>query len=794
MDVLLQDVRSGLRQLRRHRASSLVAVLTLALGVGVSTALFSVIDATLLRPLPYPHPERLVTLNVAVAQPGREPFSPSPAFDDLRTWEQSRDVLDIVAGVGSVFGGSVADGPKPRRVDVTRYTETYLPLHGVTPLLGRAFTAEDLDPAAPLVAILGYGYWQNDYGGRADVLGKTMRLDDEAAIIIGVLPPTFDAATPVALPLRIPAAEQSRRGTGRVSVQARLQPGVTLEQAQAVLSSRMPQETLRDGSKAEVSVVVTSRLEQALGRVTASVQVLAAAVALIVLIAAVNVAGLLLARGLGRAPEMAFRASLGAGRWRLVRQLLTESALLAVPAAALGIAFAWVTLDLLVANLPLTAPANAPIAINRSVLAMTLALLVPITLLFALLPALRLSRTGTGLLTHGGRQVGAALSRRGGQALIAAEVALAVVLVAGAGLMLRSFARIGAVDLGFEPNGLMTMEVLPLESSAAAQMTYYDSLLERLRARPEVEHAGIVDNFPLLGVTSFTSAVVEGKSSSVTVFDVMPGYFETIGARLREGRLLSATDQRSGFRGAVLNESAAKLMFPGVSPIGRTFLMSGKEAWVVLGVIADIRQGGPLAVARVPAQVFFPFSLSGRDLRTAATVVVRGRGRVPGLGQAVRAEAETVGPKVLVESVRSADERFGQVVSTPKRRAVLFSLLGGFGLALALVGIFGMTAYAVHRRTAEIGVRMTFGARPAQILRTIVRDAAWPIAGGTALGLLAATFATRAIQSFLFETTPTDPATLAAVAVLLGGAGCLAALAPAIRASRIDPVSSLRTE
>ena len=469
MDAFLQDMRFGLRQLLRQRGSSLVAVITLALGIGVSTAIFSIIDATMLRPLPYPNPEQLVTVNPEETMPDGRVSRATPSMEDMRTWQKSDDVFVQVAGYGSAFRGRVVEGETPERIEVAHYTEDYLPMHGVTPLIGRNFTKEETDPGSQLVALLGYGYWKSRYSGRQDIVGQTVRFDTEVATIIGVLPAWFNAKTPVVLPLRTPLAEYSRRGTGRVSVYARLRPDVTIDQARERLSARMPIRALPNGQQtSNPRVAISSRLESALTYSRTTVNVLAGSVGLILLIACVNVAGLLLARGAARQSELAVRASLGAGRGRLMRQLLTESAVLALIGGALGVLLAWLSLDAIVANVPLSMPTNSPVTLNLTVLAATLALLVPTALLFGLWPAIRLSRVQVGsVLARTGRQRGSALSRRGGQLLIAAEVALAVILVSGAGLMIRSFMRIAAVDLGFARNGLVVMDVLPLDQNPA---------------------------------------------------------------------------------------------------------------------------------------------------------------------------------------------------------------------------------------------------------------------------------------------------------------------------------------
>jgi putative ABC transport system permease protein len=795
MDALLQDIRYGFRQLLRQRGSSLVAVVTLALGIGVSTAIFSVIDATMLRPLPYPDPEQLVTVSPEETMPDGRVSRATASMEDMRSWQKADDLFLMVAGTGSAFRGRIVEGAEPARIQVSHFTEDYLPMHGIAPLIGRNFARDDTDPGAPLVALLGYGYWKSHYGGREDVIGQTVKFDTEVATIVGVLPSWFNASTPVATPLRIPLAEYSRRGTGRVSAYARLRPDVTIDQARERLSARMPGRTLADGKKSTLRVAMSSRLESALTQYRTTINVLAGSVALILLIACVNVAGLLLARGAARQSELAVRASIGAGRGRLIRQLLTESVVLALIGGALGILLAWLSLDAIVANIPLSMPSNSPVALNLKVLGATAALLVPTALLFGLAPAIRLSRVRLGsVLARGGRQRGSALTRRGGQLLIAAEVALAVILVSGAGLMIRSFLNISAVSLGFTRDGLVIMEVLPLDRNPAVHQEYYTSLLQQLRTIPGMKSAGVVDNFALGGGTSFSSISVAGKSSGTTVFEVTPGYFEAIGATLKAGRWPTDADSASGGRGAVISELAARTFFDGFA-VGREFTRAGadKAPWTVVGIIQDLRHGGPLSTREEP-QVFFPLQVSEYDLNTAMMVVMRPSSSSRGLADELRRVAQGVGPRVLVERTRTGEELFGDRVLTPRRRTVLLGLLGGLGLTLALVGVFGMTAYSVTRRTAEIGVRMAFGARPGQVVQAMVRDSAVPIAIGTVLGVGGAVLATGVIKSFLFATAPNDPMTLSIVAIALATTGCLAALVPAMRAAKVDPASSLRAE
>lgn len=788
----MEDIRYGIRQLVRQRGSSCVAILTLALGIGLSSALFSVVHATMLRPLPYPHPEQLVEVWPELLEPDGTFGNITPSMEDMRIWQTPDDVFSAIAYTGSAFRGRILQSTEPERIAVMYFTEQYLSMYGATPLIGRDFTRADCQPGAPAIALLGYGFWQSRYGGRSDALGTTIRLDDEVATIVGVLPAWFNKTVQVAQAFRVPAKEYASRGTGH-GVEARLRPGISLEAASARISSR----TKPSNGSPQARAVVTARFDSITSRYRTTINVFVGAVALIVLLAAVNVSGLLLARGAARQGELDVRASLGASRARLMRQVLTESLILAVPAGVIGVAVAWLSLDVIVGNVPLRLPENAPVTLNVPVLAATAVLLIITAIVAGLMPALRLSRAKAGNITlRTNRQIGSALSRRAGQVLIAAEVALAVVLVAGAGLMLRTFVRISAVDLGFNTDNIMTMRVMPIDPSPEAHKQYYLTLLQHLRTARGVAAASAVNYFVLDGGTSYTSVIAKPAQIFGPVFDVMPGYFETIGARLVQGRFLTDADYASHDQGVVMSESAARALFGAAPATGREVTRTGeRRSWVVLGVIADLRHGGPLNPdKRDRQQVFFPYESDQWTVETPMTVVIRYSSSAGGVVEQMRRIAQSIGPRVIIDEFRSSDELFAERVVTPRRRLVLLSLLGALALVLALVGVFGTTAYAVTRRSAEIGLRLAVGARPAQVVRTIVRDSAMPVALGTAIGLGAAALLTRAIQSFLFETSPTDPLTLASVAAVLIICGALAALVPALRAARIDPASTLRTE
>jgi putative ABC transport system permease protein len=534
-----------------------------------------------------------------------------------------------------------------------------------------------------------------------------------------------------------------------------------------------------------------------------TVTILASAVGFVLLIACVNVASLQLARGATRQQELAIRASIGAGRGRLVRQLLTESVVLALAGAATGVLVAWSTLHALVANIPISLSSDAPVELNWRVLGFTLALAIVSGVLFGLMPAFRLSRVQVGdVLARVPRGHGTALPRRLSQTLVAIEIALAVVLLAGGGLMIRSFAKLTATDLGFRPADFLTLEVEPMDPNPAGYMTYYPALLERIRALPNVAAAGAISDLPLSGSLSMGTIGVPGQpppndKQGVNLRQVMPGYFEAIGLPLRAGRLPRDSDS-TGSPVVVINDQAAQQLFPGVSPLGH-LLEVAKQAREIVGVVGNVRHLGPETppvseVYLLYLQGYTQTTLAGQSEGKALTIVVRPSVDTPALAPALRQAALDVGQPVIVRRIRHGEEWFDASVTTPRQRTVLLGLLGALGLLLAVVGVFGVTSYMVARRTQEIGVRMAFGAQSADVVWTMVRDSALPIGLGIVAGLIGAAMATRVISAFLFETTARDPVTFAAVALGLGIAGCLAAWLPARRAAHVDPVTALRAD
>jgi putative ABC transport system permease protein len=794
IETCVRDTRHGVRLLVHQPDFSTVAVLTLALGIGLSTSLLSVVHSSLIRPLPYPDAERLVRILIEEDN-GKRRSTAAPSLNDVRVWNAANAEVNHVAIRQTVFPNPIFDAGVPERVESIRVSEEYFRLLGVTPRLGRLFDAADVTADAPGVVLISHAFWRSRFGDDSAIVGRLVGIDGVPTTVVGVLPTGFADTTPLWRPLQVPGSRAHRRSAGW-EVYGRLADPKQISLATDRLTALLPS---ANATSNRSRVRITLALDDIRSIYTPTVTILIGSVGFILLLASVNVAGLLLARGTSRQTEIAVRASMGASRGRLIRQMLTESLCLSAVGGVAGIFLAWFTLDTVVANLGIRLPDGVPARLNLSVLLGSVAVTTFTGLLFGLIPALRVSRVHLGsALARSGRQHTTSLSRRAGQVLITVEVALAVVTVAGAGLMLRSLAHLVTVDLGFDPGSIFVVSAQPTEPREAVYAAYYPTLVDEIRRLPGVAEVGAGDTAPLGGNGLLRFAEVAraaGPLETTRARTVLPGYIEALGLPLLAGRLFTEADRHAGIAVVVINRDAAKQWFSDASPIGQA-LEINKVHTEVVGVVGSIRTHGPKGP--IGAEVYLPLqtgTVSNPNVPPLPMLVlVRPQENSAGLPEKLRHLAMTVGAPAVVDGVDRGDTLMRETVDRERQQTFLLTLLGALGMVIATVGVFGMTSYSVRRRTQEIGVRLALGARPRRVVLTMLRESAMPILLGLILGTAAALFATRVIKSFLFEISPSDPLTLGLVALTLGAVGCVAAWIPARRAANIDPVKALRAE
>ena len=805
MNTLASDVRHALRSLVKNRGFAVVALLTIALGVGANTAVFSVVNAVLLQPLPFEDAERLVEIYETARRATVE--RRSPAYPNFQDWQRETQTLaSMAAHSGEWF--TLPIGEAHERVLGEQVSWNYFDVLGARPVIGRAFAAkDDLQGSAP-VLILSDALWERAFGRDPNVIGRSIRVDDEFATIIAIMPPQVRGLSDTAQ-LWVPvgrfatAPQLEERGERWLDgVVARLKPGVSLAQAQSEMDGIAARLEKLHKQNQDRGVGMTPLRDEFFGDLRPMLLVLLGAVGFVLLIACVNVANLLLARGSARQRELAVRAALGAGRGRIVRQLLTESVALSVVGGVAGLIAAFWTIDLLVALSPIPFPTFVRIGVNLQVLAFTFTMCVLSGLLFGVVPALAASRTDlVGTLKAGGRDGADGGSPFLRKILVTAEIALALVLLIGAGLMLRTMDRLGTFDPGFRPDALLTLRVaLPVDSDtnadrvAARTAEFARTLLERVRQLPGVSDVSLASAAPLSGISSASIArVAEAPETGIRIYrhNVSPGYFKALGIPLLEGRDFTNSDVRSADqRVAIVSRTMAARHWTGRSAVLKR-LRLGDRDYEVIGVVGDVQQRSLLEPDSADPDVYFPlYQIPSR----AFAVMARTSGDPQPTVAAIRQIVTELNAAVPVFSVSTGEELAAQQTTDIRFSSALLGAFAFVALTLTMVGIYGVTAYTVSRQTRQVGIRMALGATRADVLGLILRGGATFIVAGLALGTFAAFGLTRLLSSLIYGVSATDPMTFAAVTTLLALVAVLACLIPAARATRIDPVVALRAE
>ena len=779
MDAFRQDIRHGLRRLARSPGFTIVALLTLALGIGANTAIFTVVHAVILKPLPYDHPEQLVGVFHQMPD-GPLSVMSGPNFLDVRAQQRTLSGMAAVNNNGYTITGRAT----PFRVDGAEVSASFFDVLRVNPILGRGFRADENDPGRHRVVVLSHRLWLQRFGGSSEVIGQSITMDAAPYTIVGVAPAEF--AYPEAAMLWVPILHDEdfrvgNRGAWYLDVIGRLKDGVTPAQAATDVENigrRLERQYPKHN--ADLRITVAPLHGWMIGKARMSLLLVLGAVGFVLLIACTNVANLTLARAAARESELAVRTALGAGRGRLIRQLLTESVLLSLGGGICGLLLAWWGSDALVNLQPEGIPRLGEVRVDATVAAFAGLVAMLTGLLFGSIPAFQVTRGAlVGALKEGGR--GAMTGRRSlrvRSGLVVAELALAVALLAGAGLLINSFMRVQRVHPGFETDQALTFRVsLPDVTYAerARRIAFFDRLLTRLAALPGVRSAGAVVGLPLTNLNFTISFNVDGRPEAppgqeptMEVRVASPDYFRTIGIPLKRGRLFTRSDVMGAPQVALLSESAARRYFPNENPLGRTIKLGwhfedNKQAGgVVVGIVGDVKEAGLDEPS--PPEIYIPHAQIGIG---NMAIVVRGAIAPSAFSQSVEAVLRDLDPDLPLSSLKTLDEMRTASVSGRRFYVLLLTLFAAVALVLAAVGIFGVMSYAVTQQTREIGIRIALGADRDHVVRMILRRAGLLVLAGLSLGLAMAVGTGRALSSLLFELSPTDPGTLAGCACSL---------------------------
>jgi putative ABC transport system permease protein len=827
MDGVLRDVRHALRNLLRTPGFALVTILTLALGIGANTAIFSVVNAVILRPLGYPRPDRLIYITSQFPKMGFDQFWLSPS--EFLEFQERTHAFSAVGAFATNQANLAAD--RPRRVNNGVVSGELLSVLGVSPMLGRGFDRSETLPNGPQVAMLAYDTWQAAFGGRADIVGSQVEINGIRRTVVGVMPPHFDVADnhiEVWLPLTIDPANRQNRGGHFLHLIGRLADGATLASAQAELDTLLAAWPATISPNANVTVNGTygphtpdpknHRLRfdplqlQIIGGARTAVFVLQGAVVLVLLIACANLANLLLARADSRHKEFAVRTALGAGRATLLRQFMVEGCLLSLAGAVLGLGIAVLGVRALIAAYPDSLPRSADVTLDLGVLAFTLVIGLATGAVFGLAPLLHLSANATSMaIKEGGTRTTAGAGRnRIRRTLVAAEVGLAVALVIGAGLLLRTVLNLSNVDTGFNRGQLVTFSVtLPSAAYTNADQVrgFYQRLLDQLRATGGVKSVAAMTGLPPLRQVNANDTNIEGyvppPDRPFAIVDyyntVTAGYVEAMGIPVVEGRAFLPTDALGTT--VMINQTMARTFYGEQSPIGRRLKVTGPPnaviPWLtIVGVLKDVKQAG--VDKQTGTELYFNFEQRanvGLSFNPGTmNVVIRTTQPPQSLAGPIHQIVSSLDPALPVVKLQSMDDVFAEAIGRPRLLAQLLGLFAGLALLLAAVGSYGVLSYMVSERRREIGIRMALGADRASVLRMVLSQGLRLTLAGVVLGLAAAFAMNRVLASLLFGVRPSDPVTIAAVVALMGVVAIVACYLPARVATRVDPMIVLREE
>jgi predicted permease len=804
-----RDLRYALRALRRSPGFTIVAVLTLALGIGANTAIFSVVNAVLLRPLPYPVPGRLVRIyETSVAVRGHRDAVSAPNFVDWQAQARAFTAMGVLRAEPFTLTGAA----NPEVVYGQRVSANILTILGAQPAFGRSFSSEDAVPGRDHVVLLGHDLWTHRFDSDRGILGRDIVLNFEKYTVVGVLPAGFrtppeigsSGTTTLLVPTAFAASDLQNRGSHNYQTFARLRSGISPAGAQSEMDAIAAKLARTYGSNQGRGALVVPLTEEVVGNFRSSLLIIFAAAGLILLISCANLANVLLARGTGQRREIAVRLAIGASRPRVIRELLVQNLVLAGLGCAFGVLAASWGLKALHSLAPGNLPRMNEVSLDDTTLAFAIVVSVITGLAFGILPAFQLSgSTGLSLFGRGAGAAGPSVLRWR-NVLVVGQVALSIVLLVGAGLLLKSFARLRGIDVGFQPNRTLAMKIMLPKTKYPDQqkrLQFFATLAERVRGLPGVAAVGYSNQLPMRGGWggSFSTehSEVPADADADTDFQIVsPRYFDALGIKILRGRAFNESDRAGSQPVAIVNKSLARTYWPNSDPIGQRIRKGGPDSpfpWLtIVGIADDVRLSRPGIPANI--ELYFPSGQAQGLPVSPSDLAVRAAADPPALAAVIQREVWSLDKEQPVTSVRTMDEVLAESTSQSRFNTLLIALFAGLALLLSAVGIYGVVSYSVAQRASEIGIRMAVGARPADILRLVFRQIASLMTLGAAIGIAAAFALTRYVTSILFEIEPHDPATFALAIGVLIVAGLAAAVIPARRAMGVDPIDVLRSE